>query len=123
MYERSYSNTIIIQFIADQLYGIPKQEKQEEGGEEEEEAENEETLVTPKLESEPSVKYEIIGTLHKPFHKKSEDILFTMREESEDFFENIMKCGFVIYDITKDPEEIPKALSTLAGNNLFCCLS
>lgn len=63
----------------------------------------------------PVLKCEIIGTLDKSFHKKTEDILFTVQEDSVNFMEEVFKCGFVVYDITKNPNEIPKALATLAG--------
>lgn len=65
----------------------------------------------------PSHKYEIIGTLEYDFHNKSEDILYTIDEsKEEEFMSEIMKCGYIIYDITKNKSEIPKALATLAGN-------
>lgn len=64
----------------------------------------------------PAEKYEIIGTLEYNFHKQSEDISSILDESKQDeFIEEIMKCGYIIYDITKNEKEIPKALAVLAG--------
>lgn len=60
--------------------------------------------------------YEIIGTNEYYFHKKSEDILYTIDETNqEQFINEVLKCGYIIFDITKDEKEIPKALETLRG--------
>lgn len=64
--------------------------------------------------------YEIIGTREHYFHNKSEDILYTVDESNQDEFINeILKCGYIIYDITKNEKEIPKALETLRGSFLY----
>ncbi|XP_031327506.1 adenylate kinase 7-like isoform X2 [Photinus pyralis] len=101
-------------YLTDQIYGVKQQTEGEEGeGEGEQEGtEIEDTEATP-LPAHRT-KYEMIGSLYKQFHKKTEDILFTVNETDENFLENIMKCGFVIYDITQNPDEIPKALDTLS---------
>lgn len=61
----------------------------------------------------PKVNYEVVGTLQYPWHKKTEDISKTLDETQPDFIQEVLKCGFVIYDITKNENEIPKALATL----------
>lgn len=62
----------------------------------------------------PKDKYEIIGTLSAYYKEPSEDILYTLSEQDEDFHEKIQKCGFIIYDITKSENEIDKAIRTLS---------
>lgn len=91
------------------------------GDEEEGEGEME---MAPEEEMEPEeksvknilkFKYEVVGTLQYSFHNKTEDILQVLNEASSEFTEEVLKCGFVVYDITKDKNEIPKALATLTG--------
>lgn len=61
--------------------------------------------------------YEIIGTREYYFHNKSEDILYTVDESNQDQYINeILKCGFLIFDITKNEKEIPKALEALKSS-------
>lgn len=83
----------------------------EMGGEDETEPEEK-----PKKDkaATPTVHYEVVGTLRFSFQKKSEDILQTLDEAQPDFIQEVLKCGFVVYDITMDEREIPKALATLA---------
>lgn len=52
--------------------------------------------------------YEIVGTLKYPFHEKSEDILYTISEDDENFYEEILKCGVVVFNITQNSGEIGK---------------
>lgn len=63
----------------------------------------------------PKVNYEIIGTLQYSCHKKTEDISVILDESNPEFIQEVLKCGFVVYDITGDEKEIPKALATLAA--------
>lgn len=83
----------------------------EMGGEDETEPEEK-----PKKDktTTPTVNYEVVGTLRHPWKKKSEDILQTLDESQPDFMQEVLKCGFVVYDITIDEGEIPKALAALA---------
>lgn len=62
----------------------------------------------------PKFKYEVVGTLQYSWHKKTEDISLILEEAHPEFMQDILKCAFVVYDITKDANEIPKALATLA---------
>lgn len=62
----------------------------------------------------PKFKYEVVGTLQYSWHKKTEDVSLVLDEADPEFMQNVLKCGFVVYDITKDADEIPKALATLA---------
>ncbi|KAK5648243.1 hypothetical protein RI129_003135 [Pyrocoelia pectoralis] len=117
-----FNGKYISSYLTDQICGSKGQigdggeegeeeEGEDEGGEQErEETENEE--MPPAVVNKTN--YEIIGSLHKQFHKKTEDILFTLSETDDTFLENIMKCGFIIYDITQNSDEIPKALDTLS---------
>lgn len=93
--------------------GEGEAEELEAAGEEETEPEEKPKEQKPAV---PKMKYEVVGTLQYPFHKKTEDILHVLDEASPDFMQDVLKCGFVVYDITKDDNEIPKALATLAGN-------
>lgn len=103
--------TLCFQYLADQYYGSTKQA--EIGGEGEE---GEEEVVHQKLLS--GQKYDVIGTLKTSLHGKSEDVSLLLDENKEDeFAQAVLKCGLVIYDITQDQEEIPKALKTLAGSS------
>ncbi|KAK9728749.1 hypothetical protein QE152_g17073 [Popillia japonica] len=101
-------------FLADQVYGALKVtgvEGEGEGLEEEEEV-----LPKPgKVGGDLGAKYEIIGTLQASFHKKSEDVLYTISEEDDNFLNEILQCGFIIYNIINDKNEIPKALQTLTS--------
>lgn len=61
----------------------------------------------------PGVNYEVIGTMQYNWLKKTEDILQTLDETQPNFMQEVLKCGFVVYDITRDENEIGKALETL----------
>ncbi|KAF5275019.1 hypothetical protein FQA39_LY06956 [Lamprigera yunnana] len=106
----------IASFVVDQVFGSKRnstgtiEEVEEEY--EYDEGEMEETETKEVTEEIPH-NYEIIGSLRKSYHKPTEDITFTLQEEDDDFMSKIMKCGFVVYDITQDPQQIPKALATL----------
>lgn len=65
--------------------------------------------------------YEFIGTLSSPYNRKSEDILYTIDvdEDRTRFVDEVLKCGFIVFDITRDPKEIPKALDILTGIGIF----
>lgn len=82
-------------------------------GPDEGEGEGEEAPVLAQPIQQPSDKYEIVGTLTTPYQKGSEDILFTIKDSDDHFREEILKCGYIIYDITKHKDEIAKALKTL----------
>ncbi|KAK4884795.1 hypothetical protein RN001_001066 [Aquatica leii] len=105
-------------FLSEQVFGskqIPDdfQATEEEVPEEDDEQEVLEEEEDVELEQPVGGKYEVIGSLYKYFHKPPEEVLFTTDEQDGNFITNVMKCGFVVYDITQDPNEIPKALSTL----------
>ncbi|GJQ87854.1 hypothetical protein Trydic_g1126 [Trypoxylus dichotomus] len=106
----SFYGKHIASFLADQVCGALKIV----GGGGEEGAEEEELQKPPKVIGDLGEKYEIIGTLQIPLHKKSEDILYTINEGDENFIKEILKCGFVIYNICGDKNEISKALNTLS---------
>ncbi|XP_022909711.1 adenylate kinase 7-like [Onthophagus taurus] len=112
----TYNAKHIASFLTDQVAGkiaAPGGEGEGEegggGGAEEQE------IVAPKELPElvTGDKYEIIGTLQVPFHKKTEDILYTIEENNEDFYTEIMRCRTIIYNIGENGNEIPKALETL----------
>ncbi|RZB40591.1 adenylate kinase 7, partial [Asbolus verrucosus] len=111
----SYHSRYISAFITDQVYGLSKLIKGGGGGEEEAGGESEEIpAAEPAIQNIPTDKYEVIGTLSANYSEKSEDIQYTVDEMDGNFREEILKCGFIIYDITKRPAEIAKALKTLA---------
>lgn len=118
-----------LQYLTDQVYGasrlpVGRDEMMGEGGMGEGLGIGEELETESKEKAHKSLvlqnKYEVVGTLEYSIHNKSEDILFTLDENNqEEFLAEILKCGYIIYDITKNESEIPKALATLAGNVQF----
>jgi hypothetical protein len=84
------------------------------GGAEEGLGEGEEAPPKPTAENLPTNKYEVIGTLSARFKDPTEDILYTTDEIDEHFRDEILRCGYIIYDISKYPSEISKALKTLS---------
>ncbi|XP_044264906.1 adenylate kinase 7-like [Tribolium madens] len=108
----SYHSKYISAYVTDQIYGLSK--LMMKGGAGEEAPGEEAAAVKPPLQDLPKDKYEFIGTLSSVYREPSEDILYTLSEDDEDFREKILKCGFIIYDITKYPKEIEKALKTLS---------
>lgn len=74
-----------------------------------------EDLQTPhNLQHLPTDKYIVFGSLSTPYAEPSEDISYILNEDDNNFDIEILNCGFIIYDITKKPAEIPKALKTLS---------
>lgn len=67
----------------------------------------------------PSLKntYDIVGTMKNKFARPSEEVVTAvLNEENQDTLaQEIFKCGFVVFDITNDPNEIPKARAILCG--------
>lgn len=57
--------------------------------------------------------YQVMGTLMADFHKPTEDISFVLKENEDSYFDEILKCGIIIFDITEDEAEIPKASEIL----------
>ncbi|CAH0551263.1 unnamed protein product [Brassicogethes aeneus] len=89
-----------------QIYGASRIIGMDEAQGEEEANQNMEVI--------PQNKYEVIGTMQFGFHKPTEDILFTLSDEDEEKFHvELLKCGYIIYDITQNPDEIKKAINTL----------
>lgn len=63
-------------------------------------------------------KYECIGTVKFRFGTITEDIAYTVSEADQKLLEkHILTSGAVIFDISNDMGEIPKALNTLKCNN------
>lgn len=99
--------------LADKYFGF----HEEVGGEEElGEGEVEDTQTDYKMQLTEKVKYQIVGTVKNPLsYKQTEDIYQIVNDEN--FEEEILKCGIIIYDISySDPDEIKKALGTLQSN-------
>lgn len=94
--------------MRDQFKGFKRETVLGEGGEEE--APIEETV-------EPAIpigkNYQIIGTLKWEFHKPTEDIHKIIQTNDEDFEKNILQCGFVIFDTSRNMETIPEAKRVL----------
>lgn len=105
------------------MQGAGGKSKDDGEGEEEGEGEAEMELGGEEMESEektkivkpnvPKFNYEVVGTMQCSWHKKTEDITKILEETQPDFTQEVLKCGFVVYDITKDENEIPKALVIL----------
>lgn len=86
-------------------------------GEEEPFGEEEEAKTKTILPPIFGEKYEIVGTLQEKFHQPTEDILYTIDEGDDALLTaEILKCGFVIYDISQDESEISKANHALESN-------
>ncbi|XP_017781619.1 PREDICTED: adenylate kinase 7-like [Nicrophorus vespilloides] len=84
------------------------------GGEERGEGIEEEEKVSKVQVSTFGLKYEVIGTMRHKFGKQSEDISKIISEnDKEEFKKEVMRCGYILYDISQDEAEIPKALETL----------
>lgn len=68
--------------------------------------------------------YKIVGTLqNKNYRPPIDDISGIVHEEDHEIFiKEILQCGYIIFDITQYPEEIPKALAALKGKNNFLYL-
>lgn len=103
-----FNTKYISSYLADQYYGEKKVEEyvpiDGEGADEE----------PPKVEVEDDRhKYEIIGTLSSLISKKSEDVLYVIDQKADNFHEELDNCGVIIYDITRDPSIMPKAIETL----------
>ncbi|XP_067000043.2 adenylate kinase 7-like [Anabrus simplex] len=120
----SYHARNFSEFLSDQFVGELR--RAEEGGEEEEtekleeEEEEEEDSEDPEAknkgkkgqeEAKPKYQYEIVGTVSNPDYIKTESIkeIITDPKDRENFLPQIMKCGFIIYDITRDSSQINEA--------------
>lgn len=103
--------------MTDQIYGASKEGVDFGEGEEEVPTEETETLI--KLPT-ASARYEIIGTLKEIFHQKSEDILYTVNPNFKDTYKHeLLCCGFLIFDISKNKEVIPKVLEALDSKHSY----
>lgn len=83
-----------------------------EGGEElGEELPGEEPVkeVKPFVEK---IKYQIVGTSHDPIYQPTEDVSYIIKDD-ESIEEEILKCGTIVWDISLDPKQIPKAYAIL----------
>ncbi|XP_063919544.1 adenylate kinase 7-like [Zophobas morio] len=107
----SYHSKYIAAYITDQIYGLGKLVR---GGGGEALGEAEEAPVKPPMGNLPTDKYEFIGSISASLKHGTEDILYIIDEQSTNFEEDILRCGFIIYDITRIPTEISKALKTLS---------
>lgn len=64
-------------------------------------------------------RYEVVGTT-LPLQSVTEDISLVIDEnDTMTFVNEILKCGFIIYDITANPSEIVKVHDTLKSKNIF----
>lgn len=57
--------------------------------------------------------YQIIGTLKWAFHKPTEDIYKVIKSTDEKFDKEVLKCGFFIFDATKNMDVIVDAKKVL----------
>ncbi|KAL3277400.1 hypothetical protein HHI36_012749 [Cryptolaemus montrouzieri] len=109
----TFNAKYIASYLADQYYGEEKKEEEiEDAPMEDEGAEAHEGISKTDIQDERN-KYEIIGTLSSIISKKSEDIMYVIDENTNKFQEEINNCGIIIYDITRNSTEIPKAIETL----------
>lgn len=106
----AYNAKYISSYLTDQYYGEKKVEEYipmiGEGG-----APGEDAAKT-EIEDERH-KYEVIGTLSSWISQKSEDVLYVVDKNAGNFEEELDNCGIIIYDITRNPAVIPKAIETL----------
>ena len=103
-----------MQFLVEQVQGASKFATLRGGEEEEDEVQTN----ADELRDEARFlgeKYEIVGTLRANFLEKPNAALRILKEDDETFPVEIMKCGFVVYDISFDRAEIPKALAAMDG--------
>ncbi|KAF5274111.1 hypothetical protein FQR65_LT04509 [Abscondita terminalis] len=115
----SFNGKYIVSFLSQQIHGAKRLSVSGEG-EEEMCEEGDEFVAGEDVESEMikpqqpvGKKYEVIGSVYKTRSGVPEETLFVTNEEDENFMTNIMKCGFVVYDISQNPNEIVKALATI----------
>ncbi|XP_049857570.1 adenylate kinase 7-like [Schistocerca gregaria] len=109
--------------LASQIVGGTKAQDEEEEEEEEPEAEEDElgleesdenAAKKEKVKPEPSY-YEVVATLKYKDHTPPEEVKEIIKEApmSPQFLEKVMKCGFIIYDISVDSSQISDAMWTL----------
>ncbi|KAK9874968.1 hypothetical protein WA026_005783 [Henosepilachna vigintioctopunctata] len=106
----AYNSKYIASNLADQYYGEKKKDQYMQMSGEGADMRGEDFKMEVPDERN---KYEIIGTLSTVISKKTEDISYTIAENSTNFMEEIKNCGTIIYDITRNKSEIPKAIDAL----------
>lgn len=98
--------------IADKYYSAPATEIPGEGGEELGEGEE----VEKETNKIPPVKFQVVGTVRSAHYKQTEDVHMIIPED-ENLMEEVLRCGFIIFDISNTCKEIKKAKSILKGND------
>ncbi|XP_069671703.1 adenylate kinase 7-like isoform X4 [Periplaneta americana] len=123
----SYLGRYMSEFLSDQVFGGLKsqdegEEQEPEDIEEEEKLEEDEENIelnvkeNAKNETKESLKnnYEIIGTVKNSEYRKTESIKSIIDSSNrEEFLPIILKCGFIIYNISEDNSQISEAYWTM----------
>lgn len=105
-----------MQILSDKLFHAGHADADEEELDEEMVEEEQESRTKLAASAVEQIKYEIVGTVKDVHYKQTEGITSILYESDEaNFMKEVMKCGFIVYDITIDAGEIPKVLDTLQG--------
>ncbi|XP_012286013.2 adenylate kinase 7 [Orussus abietinus] len=114
----SYHGKKLADFLPEHFYDAPRADEDFLGEEEEDEDVGEErvsgfdkTEVAATKSAEMPRKFEVIGTVMDREYRIPEDVTMVIKceAERESFLSELMKCGYVIYDITHDASQIAEA--------------